>query len=660
MTGPRRRSVLQGSAAVGLGAAAGPALAAVPARATDGTRPADPYEESVRDAGMTWDRLPDERSGAPYLGDGSLRVRVHRGSRPEDVVFSLYDTGDDTREPSAALALRLAGTPTAVDVRLDLWQAELTGTLATTRGRVRFTALVPHGRGVLVVRLTSDQGERAAAWEYRGGRRGGRSYPHQEETRAGMRVLVAGSDAAALRRARAAGERLDAGHRGWWHDHYRRGFLSVPDRPVQRFYWRQIYLAAAALDPDAQVTGFGHPLLATSDHLDLDPVVRTVRHRARTASHGHVYGGLPGVGSKGGRAPSPVISWGLPAVEAVYRRTMDDSVLRDWLHPALRRAVDFYGHFLVEEPDGRLHLPATHSPHYADACDAAHGLALLRWAVTTLLDSTRRLGLREPGLERWRDIGARLATYPTGPDGVMIGRGVALSRSHTHASHLLWLHPLRERLPDTPADLALRSYRHWASMRSTWNSASYVAAAGLAAALGDPGGTLSHLRHVLAGPGAGMPHGAADGAPEDDVAVSLAAGQVVADLLVDCGNGTLRVFPAAPPEWPEAAVARLRTPGAFLVDARRGGGSTQWVRVHSEAGEPLVLEHGIEGPVDVYDEEGRPKAWRAVRPGAVTVPLARGESVVVARRGHRPGPQPEVVPAADAPSGPGELSITPK
>ncbi|MFE9045017.1 glycoside hydrolase family 95-like protein [Streptomyces sp. NPDC007818] len=639
MTGPRRRTVLQGTAAVGLGAAAVTGLAGTPARAADRAVRTDPYEQSVRDARMEWSSPPEDWQDAPCLGDGVLRVQVRGGAAPNLVAFEVRDTPDAWDAPARGLVLRLAGTPTAHAWHLDLWHAELTATITTTRGRVRFTALVPHGRGLLIVRLTTEGAESDASWQPLPAPRAGHPFPYREETAGPDRILIAGADTGAVRRALAAPERLRDEHVRWWHDHYRRGYLSVADRTVQRFYWTQIYLSAAALRQDAPVTGFGHPLLGTTDHTALDPATA---HRPRTASHSHLYGGLPGIGSKGGRAPDPITAWGLPAVEAAYRRGMDEELLRERLRPALLKAVGFYTHFLVAEPDGRLHLPATHSPHYADVPDATHTLALLRWALSALIDSTRRLG--ESGAERWHDLAARIAPYPTGPDGVLIGRGTPLARSHPYASHLLWLHPLREGLPGERAELARRSYARWASLRDHWHSSSYVTAAGLAAAAGEAGEARSHLAHFLSGLGDGGLYRPEGGETGDETAVSvpLAAGQAVLDLLVDSWGGTLRVFPATPREWPDATVAGLRVAGAFLVDAARTDGRTDWIRVRSEAGEPLLLDHGMEGPIEVLDEDGRPRPWQPGGPRAARIPLGRGETVVLTRRGRRPatGPRP--------------------
>lgn len=104
-----------------------------------------------------------------------------------------------------------------------------------------------------------------------------------------------------------------------------------------------------------------------------------------------------------------------------------------------------------EGPDGRLHLPRTRSPEYANAADCTYDLSLIRWGVRTLSASAKLLRNDDPRLGRWQDIERRLAPYAEDPAaGVMIGKDVPLAGSHRHHSHLLWLYPLRERAGTGP------------------------------------------------------------------------------------------------------------------------------------------------------------------------------------------------------------------
>ncbi|MFJ9590840.1 glycoside hydrolase family 95-like protein [Streptomyces acidicola] len=99
-------------------------------------------------------------------------------------------------------------------------------------------------------------------------------------------------------------------------------------------------------------------------------------------------------------------------------------------------------------------------------------------------------------------------------------------------------------------------------------------------------------------------------------------------MAVQSHGGVVRVFPSVSRRWPDASVQALPTQGAFLVDADRSGGRTRWVRVHSQAGVPLVLRHGIDGAIDVRGEHGRRLRYRETAAGRIEVPLGRGETAV--------------------------------
>src|SRR5262249_17831879 len=128
-----------------------------------------PHEEIVRDARMTWSRLPEDWRSAPFFGSKALTAQVHRGEQANELDFVLSNGSltASVRTSSARLVLSLAGAVTTVDWTLDLWNAELTGTVTTTHGSVVFTALVPAERHVLLVDLAPSSGEAAAGWQVR-------------------------------------------------------------------------------------------------------------------------------------------------------------------------------------------------------------------------------------------------------------------------------------------------------------------------------------------------------------------------------------------------------------------------------------------------------------------------------------------------------------
>jgi alpha-L-fucosidase 2 len=732
-----RRAFVLGSGAAALVATSPAAWAqAVPSHHTD------VHETILRDATMVWKRLPSGWQTGPFLGNGFLAAHVYnKGGEGNVLRFMLnHSLVQDqrgqweaaigySRLPVGYLTLTFAGSITNVDWTLDLEHAELSGTVTTSQGSVRFTALVLNHRSVLLVSLTPSVGEEKAAWgfqplashttrtirrppDYTGNpdptvgpgyveqtmHAGGGYTTAWREVRQGTQRLLAATiaygypDSTGLDEAvRTVNKVLDGNpdaqvliHRQWWKHFYRRSLISIPDKKLQRFYWIQLYKLASATRENAPVvTEWGpwfpeagnswtniwwnlnvqvsYPMINGSNHRELDAVTTTFRkYHANLESNvqpayrdgtsyalchpgdrmlrpGPRYVGVPGVSPNDHTGN---LTWGMHNVWLAYRHSMDESVLREVLYPILTKAINYYARFLVEGNDGRLHLPETRSPEYANASDATYDLSLIRWGCRTLLDSADRLRINDPLKARWQDILARLVPYHRNEQGVMIGADVPLAESHRHYSHLLWLYPLQESLDRV-------SFDHWAGMRERWHGYSFAAASSMETLFGNPEEALSYLRFFI------------DGNVVDNCALTpntmyregsnlaiespLAAAQSVLDMVIQSHGGVVKVFPAVSSIWADASVEGLRAQGAFVLDASRRDGRTEWIRIRSEAGEPLAVQHGIEGKIEVRSEYGRPIPHQGA--GTITIPLRRGETAVITRKGARPSLRSRDVPA---------------
>ncbi|GAA4545276.1 glycosyl hydrolase family 95 catalytic domain-containing protein [Amycolatopsis samaneae] len=560
MAGVTRRTFLHGVAGAAAAGGVRPLWTETDRQAVAG------FAETVtRDARLVWRRPPMDWTTAACLGNGVSTVRVQRAAREDALAFRFGDTAAwESAGPS--LELVLAGTPTAVDWELDLWDAELTGTVTTTRGSVGLSALVHRDLGALLVSLSPGAGEEAAAWAPTAG------VAWREHRIGTRRLLVAATRPSAVTGALAGTpDSLVVTHRAWWHRFHSGAVLSIPDKTMQRFHRVQRYHAAVTPPSVPSPSGFT----------------------------------LPGTGSKSGPRTHPVLAGDLPGRWRNCRH--DKEMLRDTVRPALRDTVDFYAEYLVEGADGRLHLPLTHSPEYADVVDCTYDLSILRWAIA-------RLGeLDRPAPPRWADLATRLVPYHTDASGVMIGAGVRLAESHRHASHLLWLYPFREKV-----GLARRSFDHWTSMRSGWHGHSHVTAATMAASLGCPDEALEHLRHFLGGtalldteltPNALYRRGSVS-----DHTVPAAAGEALLEMVVRAGEDGPAAFPAIPASWRDVAVAGVPVPGAGTMDALRRDGRTEWVRITDdrstvETTGGAVVPGGGAGP-PLADVPGEPGARR--------------------------------------------------
>jgi alpha-L-fucosidase 2 len=446
------------------------------------------------------------------------------------------------------------------------------------------------------------------------------------------------AEATALNRVRSASAQPLAdyvdGHRAWWHAFYRKSFISIPDQRLQSFHWIQLYKIASG-------TRAGGPILATcgpwleptpwpgvwwnlnvqleywvihgSNHLELDTIATTLaanqqqlinnvpsQYRSDSSGVGRssdmfANRGVPTPGSTGTPEVGD-LTWALHNVWLSWRHTMDDGMLRNLLFPLLRRAINYYLHFLSSGTDGRLHLPTTHSPEYGNAPDANYDLSLIRWGCRTLLESAQRLGINDPLAQRWRDVLSQLTLYPVDGTGYMIGRGVPYAKSHRHYSHLLMVYPLYDITWEQPENRALieRSVRHWHSITGAHRGYSYTGAASMFASMGKADEALSFLlrffdtstsfpvrpntMYTEAGPVVETP---------------LSASQSMHDMLCTSWGGVIRVFPAVPSVWPDVTLHDFLAQGAFLVTAVRSGGVTRFVRLRSLAGEPCRVRPGI-------------------------------------------------------------------
>src|SRR5690349_19536425 len=111
-----------------------------------------------------WNVLPGTWYEGPFLGDGFLGSILYAEPDGRGLRFTVQHSavqdhrpeirGDQwgvARLPVGHLTLTPAGRITGVDLRLSLWDAEVTGTIRTDRGRIALRALVHADRSLLLV-----------------------------------------------------------------------------------------------------------------------------------------------------------------------------------------------------------------------------------------------------------------------------------------------------------------------------------------------------------------------------------------------------------------------------------------------------------------------------------------------------------------------------
>ena len=318
-----------------------------------------------------------------------------------------------------------------------------------------------------------------------------------------------------------------------------------------------------------------------------------------------------------------------------YRFTMDEERLRREIQPLLKRTINTYLHLIDLGSDGRYHIPMAFSDEYGNAPDTNLNLALLRWGLQTLIADDERLKLGDPDAAKWKEVLGKLTDYPSDETGLMIGKDTPFAKPHRHSSHLFSIFPLHVlNVEDQPDQRPLmeKSLSHFLSFQGDDCMFKFTGAASLYAALGDGNDALKCLNRALEPQAKGptvTPNTlySENGWPTFESPIS--AQRAILDMLIQSWGDKIRVFPACPDTWKDAAFYDLRAEGAFLVSAKRSRSKTLFVAIKSLAGEPCRLKTDLAEPIVA---EGIPQSRIKRVNGLLEIDLKKGEHAVLHTR----------------------------
>lgn len=448
-----------------------------------------------------------------------------------------------------------------------------------------------------------------------------------------------------LQRASDGGDALLREHEAWWRDYWRRSWLSLPDGRMEGLWWAEMYKLGCCSRPDSlPITLQG---LWTADgvmppwsgdyHLDMNvqesywPVYAANRLELAQCLYDTFSACLPlweercgkffgfdGLWSGCAIAPNGARIYGYHGVEFwpgnvawlahhywlhwLYSR--DEQFLREQALPIMRGALRTYQNLLQQGEDGRLHLPLGYSPEWGEGSGARYGpdpagdIALIRFLCGALIEAAQVLGLPEAEVAGWRDTLQRLADYPQGTEGLWVTARDYLWESHRHHTHLMAIHPLgvlNIEQGEQARALIMRSIG-WLVQMGTgkWTGWSFPWAALIAARVGQGNLAWDMLRrytdafikpntlHINGDPRR-FGHSWATYEPMT-LEAGFAFAAAIMEMLLQSWGGVLRLFPALPDRWHDAAFEDLRAEGAFLVSSRLHAGEVLYVRIASERG----------------------------------------------------------------------------
>ncbi|HEX8545859.1 MAG TPA: hypothetical protein VF691_02795 [Cytophagaceae bacterium] len=277
------------------------------------------WEKFMSNHDMVLDTMNSYWYDGAFLGNGLLGAMVHREDAKSvrwdinrsDVTDSCIGTLEgykNTRIPIGKFVLKAKGNIISCKSRLDLWNAELNGTIITDQGQIIFKSYIHAIDMVMVTEIEGTGGEKNTDFKFVPElsacikdwaccdvpEKGTYQSPnptatvtvknnvtyHTQLLQSKESFTVAyshfplGNKTIHVSTIAFAGRfsvnpytaekimanathmqypKLEASHRYWWHNFYPKSFISIPDTKLESFYWIQQYKYGSATRPEGPV-----------------------------------------------------------------------------------------------------------------------------------------------------------------------------------------------------------------------------------------------------------------------------------------------------------------------------------------------------------------------------------------------------------------------
>lgn len=294
---------------------------------------------------LVLEQIPRQWNEGAFVGNGQIGLMMYATLKDNRIDFHIgrRDVTDHRKAPNkktslgtsgatvfrdfprldiGRMALRPVGKILSGSFRLELWNAEIRGTIITDLGTITLQAYTPYNRMLNIIELTSTERKDGKlvkySWEFRPGNPASprlQIVPNYDLTyitnpkpvlgvdkniHSCVQTLLAGGDYATAWLEKNTGDSqsslyistanevpevnkslevakktiVDASkistskllnpHRNWWHAFYQKSFLSIPNGQMESFYWIQMYKMASSSRPDAPALDLFGPFYKNS------------------------------------------------------------------------------------------------------------------------------------------------------------------------------------------------------------------------------------------------------------------------------------------------------------------------------------------------------------------------------------------------------------